>query len=558
MVNSTNYATMSYGELVTLNFAFLLAVGEIKPLMDTKRAEEMDARTEEYVAKMNTYGASKDEILACLEKKLMREAPYASLTSLDVDDQTPTEETENNQEHGESLLALSAPRFSFIDKEEVNALMDSILEDLSQCYTIVQDESELSFPFQKKRVKTATEEKDDGINGQMALPSHDTIEAPATEEPAKEDLDSVITTAEIEAAPPSLFVEAAVEIAKKGQIPDYIDVNAPYFVEYSIKSDDEGKLWRDSKYGRNLDAKDLETFRSVAEKHAALFLKYEVMMSTDDFLVYKMDEKTLVVRMYLFPEQGEEGLKTMTPNTESDSNSIPYDVTVDIHKTHRRMKKAIEKAKEYMASVGLSSSPFYDKYEFYDNNASVELNSNPIRVFEDTGTLSEIMSAFETYARLYSIRTVIISEDNCIAVKQGNRIFVLISYFPDLEKTSIPPQKKKRGRKKKSEPVVIDNAVPEENPLITKAVEMTKTLPLHKTTDKNAPYFLQCDFSVTGNGDLFPERTFSRNVDSLDKFRSIHQKVASKFMSTQYSFTEDYTAYMWSGNKTISVFYYSA
>ena len=95
MVNSTNYATMSYGELVTLNFAFLLAVGEIKPLMDTKRAEEMDARTEEYVAKMNTYGASKDEILACLEKKLMREAPYASLTSLDVDDQTPTEETEN-------------------------------------------------------------------------------------------------------------------------------------------------------------------------------------------------------------------------------------------------------------------------------------------------------------------------------------------------------------------------------------------------------------------------------------------------------------------------------
>ena len=40
MVNQANYAAMSYNELVTLNFAFLLAVGEIKPLMMKKRAEE--------------------------------------------------------------------------------------------------------------------------------------------------------------------------------------------------------------------------------------------------------------------------------------------------------------------------------------------------------------------------------------------------------------------------------------------------------------------------------------------------------------------------------------
>ena len=55
MVNQANYAAMSYGELVTLNFAYLLALGAIKPLIQKKRAEEMDAITDEYVAKMNNY-----------------------------------------------------------------------------------------------------------------------------------------------------------------------------------------------------------------------------------------------------------------------------------------------------------------------------------------------------------------------------------------------------------------------------------------------------------------------------------------------------------------------
>ena len=37
MVNSANYASMSYQELVTINFAFLLAIGEVKPLMRIKK-----------------------------------------------------------------------------------------------------------------------------------------------------------------------------------------------------------------------------------------------------------------------------------------------------------------------------------------------------------------------------------------------------------------------------------------------------------------------------------------------------------------------------------------
>ena len=379
--------------------------------------------------------------------------------------------------------------------------------------------------------------------------------APHHQDTAKNDSDSVITAAEIEVMPPSLLV-AAVEYAKGSQIPDDIDVNAPYYVESEISYDNLfGKFCRNHVLGRNLGTKDLETFRSASEKHVTLFLKKEVIMSTDDCLVFKNKKNSIIVRQYHFPELGNDGQKTK--KEESTSNSIPYDVTVHIHKTHRRMKKAIEMAKEYTASVGLSSSPFYDKYEFRDN-AHVELNSNPIRVFEDTMTLSEVMSSFETVARLSSIRAVVISEDNSIAVKLGDKIYVLISNFPGQEKKDTLPQKKKRGTKKKSEPAAKENSVPEENPLITKAVEMTRSLPVNKTTDKNAPYFIQCDYSVTGNGDLFPGRTFSRNVDSLEKYRTIHQKCATTFMATQVSFTDDYTAYMWSGEKTISVFYYNA
>ena len=61
----------------------------------------MDAHTDEYVAKMNNYGASKAEILSCLEKKAMREVPLGPLDHQDVDDQTPKEEEGDNQDKGE-------------------------------------------------------------------------------------------------------------------------------------------------------------------------------------------------------------------------------------------------------------------------------------------------------------------------------------------------------------------------------------------------------------------------------------------------------------------------
>ena len=125
VVNQTNYAEMSYNELVTLNFAFLLAVGDIKPLIEKKRAEEMDANTDEYVAKMNNYGASRAEIMSCLEKKAMREKPYGPIPSQDVDNQTPTMDVDDNQDKGESVLALPEHCSSTIADVNVVVVDDS-------------------------------------------------------------------------------------------------------------------------------------------------------------------------------------------------------------------------------------------------------------------------------------------------------------------------------------------------------------------------------------------------------------------------------------------------
>ena len=244
--------------------------------------------------------------------------------------------------------------------------------------------------------------------------------------------------------------------------------------------------------------------------------------------------------MYHFPAESREGADISSGKRKMRG----------LKKKRNLLKEAIKQAKESSFSDETDTNvPFYDRYKFRAKDDNLEL-IKMVRCYEDTETLSELLPAFETYASLFQKESVTVSKDNCVANMLSNEICLVLF--------NIPSKKKTRCAMKKSEPVAKDNSVPEENPLITKAVEMTKTLPVHKTTDKNAPYFLQCDFSVSGNGDLFPGRTFSRNVDSLDKFRSIHQKCASKFKSTQYSFTKDYTAYMWSGDKTISVFYYNA
>ena len=52
MANNANYAAMDYAQLVEINLAFLLALGKIKPLISSRRQEEMEMITCDYVKKM--------------------------------------------------------------------------------------------------------------------------------------------------------------------------------------------------------------------------------------------------------------------------------------------------------------------------------------------------------------------------------------------------------------------------------------------------------------------------------------------------------------------------
>lgn len=100
----------------------------------------------------------------------------------------------------------------------------------------------------------------------------------------------------------------------------------------------------------------------------------------------------------------------------------------------------------------------------------------------------------------------------------------------------------------------------EEKRLIDTAVEMTKSRGVGMMTDQNAPYFVQDEFKVTDAGEL--ERTvrpFSRNIrtDEFDSFKESHRKRAQTYNASYVSCTDDYTAYIIDGGKTVCVFYYN-
>lgn len=502
MVNSTNFAEMTYRELRETKDSFLWAANHrIDPLLETKRHNEMVALSSFYLDSISIFHATRSEIISCLDEAGMVE-DHTFSSYKDEHDQTPTTNVENNQDKDECILALPEAKSSLGDYDKNDAL-ESLDSD--------------------------TPENDEAAPATNEQESDDTIPMSFGEQD---------------------FVGEALEALKALPVPSDIDVNSPYYVEGIFAYGDSETPGYSKPTWRNMVVKDLEAFRSSSEKYEKLFLKHDVLASTDDYLVVNESMNSLKVRLYHFPEEDCDGVDAISSNSDGSNN-----LSVDELKRRKRwtslMKKAIKQAKELSLSTGEdANTPFYDRYKFSRDGKILNLCGDRVRVYEDADTLSELMPSFETYARLYRNGSLVVSKDNCVANVCCGTIYLVLF--------NIPSQKKKRGAKKKSEPTAKDNFVHEENPLIKKAVEMTKTLPVNKTTDKNAPYFLQCDFSVTGNGDLFPGRTFSRNVDSVDKFRTIHQKCASKFNSSQVSFTDEYTAYMWSGDKTISVFYYNA
>ena len=528
-VNSTNYAAMSYNELVTINFAFLLALGEVKPLMEKKRAEEMDAHTHEYVAKMNNYGASKAEILASLEKEAMREYPYGPLPSQDVDEQTPSSNAEDNQDKGEEMLALPEPENKM---GETDVIAGDEVPDTTENVETAEDDSAAS-SSEEESVPVNSERKDD-------------VEIPAINE--QEYSNTIpMTPGDHD------YVDESLEVLKALPAPSYIDVNVPYYVEGIFEYGDSANPGYSNPKWRNMGTKDLEDFRSASEVYENLFLKHDVLASTDDYIVVNESVNSLKVRLYHFPEEDRDGAELITFNEDSRHNLSEEELKRRKMWTSL-MRKAIKQAKEFSFADGTdANTPFYDRYKFGRDGKILNLCGDRERFYEDADTLSELMPSFETYARLYREQSLMVSKDNCVASVFCGTIYLVLF--------NIPSRKKKRGAKKKSEPASKDNSVPEENPLITKAIEITRALPVGKSTDANDPYFIQYNLAVTEDGVLIPRgNPFSKNVkdrEELAKERRNHERFAKRLKANYLISNDNYTAFLWNDSKSLMVFYYN-
>lgn len=88
MANTADYSAMTYNGLLELNVALNWGLMSVKSNLEPKRLEEMSNITHAYVVAMNGYGATKAEIMSCLEKEEMRENPMFSDIHDDVDDQS--------------------------------------------------------------------------------------------------------------------------------------------------------------------------------------------------------------------------------------------------------------------------------------------------------------------------------------------------------------------------------------------------------------------------------------------------------------------------------------
>lgn len=511
MVNSTNYAAMSYNELVTINMAFHLAILEVTPLIEKKRAEEIATHTHEYVTIMNNYGTSKAEILACLEREVLRETPYSPLTPQDVDDQAqetvPGEDSWKEQAHKETILLLP---------EHVERIVDD-----------AQD--------------------------QVITESADVEGRPADEAPESKDATSVET--EIES-----FVEEAMSIMRALPVPKDIDPNEPYYMDCDFCY--EGELGHSDPKWRNMRRKDLEEFRSASEVYYRIFKKKKVIASTEDCLAYNDSLNTFTVRLYHFPE--DMGSAIDTPAQEAILSS---DEIKELKKKQSNLKKAIKLAREYSYSDGTDvHTSFYDKYVFSSiSKSKVRLNKDRVRIFEDAADLAELMPAFESYARLFHEGYTVVTKDNCVAAMIYETIYVVLF--------NIPTQEKKRKASKKSDSVTKDacakkdvkvaiDASPAhgERALILNAVEMTRALPIVNGIDTNLPYFIQSSFSIAEDGNLlYSGKPFCKNVsvDELNRYRQNHNKYAKTLKASHIVSTDGYTAFIWNDGKSVIVFDYN-
>lgn len=602
MADTADYAAMNYGELLKTKLAFNMAVGlQINPLLEEKRLEEMAKITHIYITTMSAYNATRSEILGCLEAEGMKEEP-------------PVVVTDNSMAHdcavGDTILAI--PEHVGSDKMASDRFVpwDETLALLSQCNEDVLDKLMSTPPKMKSPDSASTRpdeidlwehwaslagedildiEADQDVDDQTQEAVHDesrneqthndtillspehfenieddaqgplaTESADVEERPVEEELE-IKEAASMEANNETL-VEEAMSIMRALPVPKDIDPNEPYYMECDFSY--EGELGHSDPSGRNMRRSDLEEFRSASEVYYRIFMKKNIIESTEDCLAYNDSLNTYTVRLYHFPKDTGNAVDTPTQDV-----ALTADETKELKKKKAYLRKAIKLAKEYTYSDETDvHTPFYDRYKFSPGlGKNLDLKSDRVRVYEDAANLTELMPAFESYARLFQDGFTVMVQDNCVAAMKYHDIYVV--------QFNIPVQEKKKRVPKKSAPAAMKEAVAEDSDAITstsatqtvddlvlKAVDMTKNLPLTNGTEANSAYYLQSSFSVTNEGALiYSGKSFSRNVslDDLDRCRRKHEKLAKTMKASKTVSSDGYIAFVSNDGKTITVYYYS-
>lgn len=275
--------------------------------------------------------------------------------------------------------------------------------------------------------------------------------------------------------------------------------------------------------------------------------------------------------------------------------------------TRMTEKKLVELAIETVESLpvpeGVSSKySYYASYEFKRSNGELILEKScgwneSIEVLEKL-KMGERARVEDHYKNVKTIvvgdyHVYLISGTKC-RVSHFNMTDGVEPYVTDYTNTPIPKEYKEQVESAKNsmsfmaslpenticesnedeeseEPLWVDSAsedsgailekdvVSDEQRLIETAVEMTKSRGVGMLTDKNSPYFIQDEFKVTDTGELQRTlRPFSRNIriDEFDSFKESHKKRAQTYNASYVSCTDDYTAYIIDGGKTVCVYIY--
>lgn len=518
MASTADYSAMTYSGLLELDVAFNWGHMNVKSNLEPKRLEEMSNITHAYVVAMNGYGATKAEIMSCLEKEEMRESPMFSDIHDDVDDQSATDE---------GVLALPEPTVS--TTEEENDALDSI---------------------------SATNERNDEETkeGDSMVPN--TEEESTSVHSYGNGAENSIEDTEVSNVnhPYSNVVETLKALPMK----DSINMDMPFFAEYYFCNDENGELKYNNRTIRYMNNEDLESFKYAAKRYANIIHKDPDMISTDDYLVYRNSSNILIGIIYNTPEDYVENVMCENHSEESNNDNLSIEEFAEkkkeLSKKHAKMRKAMRLLAEYSDYNGVDANrPSYDRCIFKASTGNPDIDGALRNIEEDVETLSEMSSVFETYTKFFYNKAEFLSKGDCFAVMMpdDSKIYAIKINIPKHMRTT-------KGSKKRKKVVKVAPTSTCEDNLITKAVEKVKSMAVGKVVNTNAPYFTKCELSVEDNDTLGEGRPFARNidVDKLEGIKESHKRCAETYKASYVSCGTDYTAYIYNEGKSVCVYCY--